>query len=93
MSKIKEVTAGKYPADVRETLNQCVKNLNREHKVAYGDVTEPAWQDNGENQQIITLPKGFTGNLTVCVDNGDGADPRYSQKTAKFVQGQLISIS
>lgn len=57
MAKIKEVTAGKYPADVRETLNQCAKNLNRKKEIIYGDVKVPEWQNEGDNKEIITLPK------------------------------------
>ncbi len=82
-----------YPVSLRKAINYCLDQINRAKSIVYGNVTSPQWENRGDNQEIITLPAGFSGTLTVCLDNGEGADPRYTQKTATFVQGQLISVA
>ncbi len=81
-----------YPVSVRKLLNWCKTQLDRAKSIKYGEVSDPQWENRGDNQEIITLPSGWSGNLTVCVDNGEEADPRYTQKTATYVQGQLKSV-
>lgn len=38
----------------------------------------------------VALAPGFTGNITVCVDNGDST---FTKKTAAYDNGRVMSVS